>query len=64
LTAQVEDIIHANHRLTAEEVVGETGISIGSCHTILRKDLGMHQVSEKFVPSHLIQNLRIQHASI
>jgi hypothetical protein len=32
------------------EEAGETGISIGSCHAILTEDLGMNQVSAKFVP--------------
>jgi hypothetical protein len=33
------------------EVAEEVGISTGSCHTILVEDLGMHQVSVKFVPN-------------
>jgi ribosomal protein L37E len=50
LIAQVEDIIHGYHWLTVQEVAEEVGISIGSCHTILTYDLGMHQVSAEFVP--------------
>jgi hypothetical protein len=45
-----ENISHGNCRLTIQEVAEEVGISIGSCHTVLMEDLGMHQVSAKFVP--------------
>jgi hypothetical protein len=37
--------------MTVREVAEEDGMSIGSCHTVLVEDLGMHRVSEKFVPT-------------
>jgi hypothetical protein len=42
----------------------EVGISIGSCHTVLTKDLGMHQVSAKFVPRLLTDDKKLQQFSI
>jgi hypothetical protein len=33
---------------------------MGSCHTILTKDLGMHQVSTKFVPRILTDDQKLQ----
>jgi hypothetical protein len=33
---------------------------MGSCHTILMKDLGMHQVSTKFVPRILTDDQKLQ----
>jgi hypothetical protein len=42
--------IGGNRRLAVQEVAEKVGISIGSCHTISVEDLGMHQVSTKFVP--------------
>jgi hypothetical protein len=32
-------------------------ISFGSCYTVLTEDLGMHQVSAKFVPRLLTDDL-------
>jgi hypothetical protein len=45
-------------RLTVREVAEEVGLFIGSCHTILMEDLGMHLVSAKFVPRLLIDDLQ------
>jgi hypothetical protein len=53
----VKSIIHANHRLTVQEVAEEVGIFIGLCLTILTEDLGMHWVSAKFVPRLLTDDL-------
>jgi transposase len=50
LIAQVRNIILENRRPTIQEVEEEVGISIGSCHTVIMKDIGMHWVSAKFVP--------------
>jgi hypothetical protein len=50
LLAKVKNVIQGNHRLTAQEVTKEIGISISLCHTVLMEDLGMHQLSSKFVP--------------
>lgn len=44
-----ENIIYGNCQFTIIKVAEEVGISIGSCHTILMEDLGMHHVSAKFV---------------
>lgn len=41
---KVCDFVRADHRLTIKEAVEELGISFGSCHTILRPDLGMRSV--------------------
>jgi hypothetical protein len=51
--------------LTVREVAEEIGISMGLCHTILMEDIGMHQVSAKFVPRLLTDDLQnlIQRAS-
>jgi hypothetical protein len=46
----VKNINHVNHQLTVWEVAEKTGISTGSNQTILKEDLGMQCVSEKFVP--------------
>ena len=41
-----------DHRIMIQEIVGEVGISTGSCHTILTEDLNLQRVSEGIV--HLI----------
>jgi hypothetical protein len=64
LIAQVTSIIRGNRRLTVREVAEEVRISIGSCHTILMEDLGMHWVSAKFVPSLLTDDRKLQRFSI
>jgi hypothetical protein len=38
-------------------VAEEVGMPIGSCHTILMEDLGMHEVSAQFVPRILTDDL-------
>jgi hypothetical protein len=59
LIAQVKNIIHGN-QLTVREIAREVGISIGSRHTILIEDLGIHEVSEKFVPRLLTDDQKLQ----
>jgi AraC-like DNA-binding protein len=56
----MKTIISENHRLTVKEVAEEVGISIGSCHTILTQDLGMHRVPAKFVPRLLPDDLLLK----
>jgi hypothetical protein len=56
LIAQVKDIVCVNCQLTLWEAAEETGIFIGSCHTILIQDLKTHLVSVKFVPRLLTEN--------
>jgi hypothetical protein len=48
---------HLCRSLTVQEVAEETGIFSGSCHTIFTEDLGMTQVSVKFMPR-LLTNTR------
>ncbi|UYV68440.1 K02A2.6-like [Cordylochernes scorpioides] len=47
---EVEKMILANRRITVREVAEDLNISIGSCHSIFIKDLGMRRVAAKFVP--------------
>ncbi|UYV63819.1 K02A2.6-like, partial [Cordylochernes scorpioides] len=47
---EVEKMIFANRRITVREVAEDLNISIGSCHSIFIKDLGMRLVAAKFVP--------------
>jgi hypothetical protein len=42
--------IPGNRHLTVQGVGEDVGISIGSSHTLLMEDSGMHQGSAKFVP--------------
>lgn len=47
---EVEKMVLANRRITVREVAEDLNISIGSCHSIFIKDLGMRRVAAKFVP--------------
>jgi methylphosphotriester-DNA--protein-cysteine methyltransferase len=47
---RVHAVIHGNHHLTLQELAGEVGISIGSCHQIFTEKLQMHCISAKFMP--------------
>ena len=49
---QVREKVLEDHRIMILEIVGEVGISTGSCHTILTEDLNLQRVSEGIV--HLI----------
>jgi hypothetical protein len=51
----VKNIIHGKSWLTVREVAEEVGISTASGHTILTEHLGMHWVSEQFVPGILAE---------
>jgi hypothetical protein len=42
-----------------EIVAEEVGISIGSCHTALTGDIGMHRASAKFVPRLLTDDQKL-----
>jgi AraC-like DNA-binding protein len=48
-------LILDDRRLTAREIAGEVGISIGSAHSTLTEDLHMCRVVAKFVPKLLSQ---------
>ena len=47
---EINTLVRANRRLTVRELAEECGISVGSCHHILTKELKMHCVAAKFVP--------------
>jgi hypothetical protein len=64
LITWVQDIIHAYHWLTVQEVQEETGTSVDSYHAILTEDVVMHWFSAKFVPKLLTEDQRIQHISV
>jgi hypothetical protein len=60
----VKNVIHGNRQLAVQEVAEEVGISIGSCHTILMEDLGMHGVPAKFVSRLLTDDQKLQQFSL
>jgi len=41
---QVRTLLMQNHRITVRELADEVGVSIGSVHTILTADLGVHDI--------------------
>ena len=47
---KINSRVRANRRLTERELAEECGISVGSCHHILTKEVKMHRVAAKFVP--------------
>ena len=47
---KVKEMVTNDRRITIIEVVGDVGISIGSCHEICSNVLGMKRVAAKFVP--------------
>ena len=47
---EINTLVRANRRLTVRELAEECGISVGSCHHILKEELKMHRVAAKFVP--------------
>ncbi|GFU80596.1 HTH_48 domain-containing protein [Trichonephila clavipes] len=61
--AQMKAVVLSDRRLTVREIAQECHISVGSCDEILRKDLNMRQVSAKFVPRLLTENLRISNSN-
>ena len=48
--ALIHTKIYGDRRLTCRELSDDSGLSIGSVHTILSNDLGMRGVTAKFVP--------------
>ena len=46
---EINTLVRANRRLTVRELAEECGISVGSCHHILTKELKMHHIAAKFV---------------
>jgi hypothetical protein len=59
LLSQVKEVIQGNRHLTVQEVAEKTGISVSSCYVIVTEDIGMCQVSAKFVPRLLTEDQRI-----
>ena len=50
MNERVRQIIREDRRRTIEEVSMLVGISHGTCHKIVTKDLKMRRVASKFVP--------------
>ena len=46
---RVRSLIMADRRLTIREISSESGLSFGTCQSILTQDLGMKRISEKLV---------------
>ena len=61
---RVHEVIHGNHRLTAQEVAEKMGISVGSCHAVLTGKLQLHRVNTKFVPRLLTDGQQENRVSI
>ena len=53
---EINTLVRANRRLTVRELAEECGISVGSCHHILKEELKMHRVAAKFVPCLMTSN--------
>jgi len=64
MIANVRTICLNNRRLTVREIADDSGISVGSCDTILTEDLHMKRVSAKFVPRLLTDEQREQRQTI
>jgi hypothetical protein len=60
--AQVKN--HGNHQLAVQELQKRLALSIGSCHTILTEDLGMHPAPAKFVLRYLTDGQKLHPISI
>jgi transposase len=60
ITNKVRDLIKQDRRLTVREIAEEVGISCGSCHSILTKNLNMKRLCAKFVPRLLTDEQRDQ----
>ncbi|KAE9542487.1 hypothetical protein AGLY_003348 [Aphis glycines] len=57
-------IVRSNRRLTVREIAEDCNISVGSCHEILVKKLGMHHVVAKFVPRLISQDQKDNRVTI
>ncbi len=53
--ALVKDIVHADRRITISEIQEKSGLTHGTVHKILKKDLEMSIAAAKFVPKQLNQ---------
>lgn len=51
----VRELIHANPRVTYDDLERETKISRGSLHSILHDSLGVHKVMSRFIPHRLTE---------
>lgn len=50
MITRVEEVVQGDRRLSLDEISETVGISVGSVHTILHKDLKMTKVSSRWVP--------------
>ncbi|XP_023232648.1 putative uncharacterized protein FLJ37770 [Centruroides sculpturatus] len=58
----VQILVMVDHCITVRELANETGVSIGSVHSILTEDLGKKRVSVKFVSADSDFCLQTQHS--
>ncbi|GFU79594.1 protein GVQW3 [Trichonephila clavipes] len=58
--AQVKAVVCSDRHLKFREIAQESHISVGSCAEILRMDLNMRRVSEKFAPRLLTEDQKFQ----
>ncbi|XP_067942994.1 protein GVQW3-like [Watersipora subatra] len=62
-TDLVRQQVMGNRRLTIREISAESGLSYGTCHLILTKDLGMRRISAKMVPKLLTDDQKEKRVS-
>ena len=62
--ACVQEIIHADWRLTIREVAEEVRIAFSTCQKILTEDLQMRRVTAKFVPRLPTAEQKDDHVSV
>jgi len=64
MIAKVRTVIRNNRKLTAREIAGDCGISMGSCDAILTDDLHIKRVCAKFVLRLLTDDQREQRQTV
>jgi histone-lysine N-methyltransferase SETMAR len=50
---QVRQVVHANRRISIDEIASKVNLSHGSVHSILHDRLGMHRICSRIVPKML-----------
>jgi response regulator of citrate/malate metabolism len=58
--ALILELVHQDGRWTIHDIAEEVGICYGTCQRVLTKELGMHHVTAKFVPTILTANQKQQ----
>jgi hypothetical protein len=62
--ARIQELVRQDRRRTIQDIPKEVGVGYGTCQRVLMKELGMQNLTAKFLPRILTADQKPQHVDI